>query len=504
MSTTLQTPLPPLATPGVYIQEIPTLPSSIVSVPTAVPVFVGYTQYATELTTGDLLTVPFQIDNMLEYQDYFGFPWPEGGLVAQVNDTLSPPSAIVTLNPATRSPYLMYYALQLYFANGGGPCYILSIGYYNAANPVINLGDFRDVNENFCPQLASYTDITLVLVPDAISILHSTTSPDTGMVEYYQLMSSAINHCITLQNRMVVMDVYPLAGTNIPPIQNINALRSVAGYTNGLSILDPANFKYAAAYYPRIYTTVTPSITDPITQLDNDSLVQVTLQSTGATSGLNTFKSTNLQIYFAVKNYIANNLKFLLPAAPAVVGVYASTDNAEGVWTAPANEGINLVVDLEQHINATDQGPMNVDPQTGMSVNVIRSFPGRGAAVIWGARTLAGNDNEWRYISVRRFFFMVEQSIKNAIEPYVFAANDNNTWTRVKAMIGNYLTGLWKQGALMGNTATESFYVFVGLGETMTDDDIWNGRMIVQVGLAAVRPAEFIILQFMQMVQSPS
>src|SRR6185312_12008650 len=154
------------------------------------------------------------------------------------------------------------------------------------------------------------------------------------------------------------------------------------------------------------------------------------------------------------------------------------------VWTAPANWPITAAVDLKEHISAKDQGPINVDPVTGMSVNVIRSFPGRGPAIIWGARTLAGNDNEWRYISVRRFFFMVEQSVKNAMEPLVFASNDNNTWSKVKAMIGNYLTGLWKQGALMGNTAKESFYVHVGLGETMVETDIWEGRMIVQIGMA--------------------
>jgi phage tail sheath protein FI len=395
----------------------------------------------------------------------------------------------------------MYYAVQIYFANGGGPCYILSVNYYNAADPIFNLSDFLNAG-NFCPILASKTDITLIVVPDAISIQHTAT-PDTGDKVYYELMSAAINHCITMQNRMVVMDVYPVTGYLIP-LQNIQALRNMDGNTNGLQLQDQSNFKYAAAYYPRIYTSVTPSITDPTTALDKDSLVKVTLQSTGATTTLDTFKATNLQIYNAVKNYIANNLEFLLPAAPAIVGVYAATDAASGVWTAPANQGIVMAVDLEQHINATDQGPMNVDPQTGMSVNVIRSFPGRGPAIIWGARTLAGNDNEWRYISVRRFFFMVEQSIKNAIEPYVFAPNDSNTWTRVKAMIGNYLTGLWKQGALMGSTASESYYVYVGLNETMTDDDIWNGRMIVQVGMAVVRPAEFIILQFMQLMQSPS
>jgi phage tail sheath protein FI len=506
MSTTIQTPLPQLATPGVYIQEIPTLPSSIVSVPTAVPVFVGYTQFAKELKTDDLLNVPFEISNFKEFTQYYGWPYPETGIEAQVNDTVKPPSAIVTVNETSRSPYLMYYAVQHFFANGGSTCYILSIAYYDSTNTVIDPTKYRDTSDNFCPVLNSYPDITLVVIPDAISIQHTTATPDGGYVAYYELMSSAINHCSAMQNRMLVMDVYPLLGTNLPPIQNVNALRGVQGYSNGLSIQDPENFKYAAAYYPRVYTNITPSITDPNTQLDKDSLVKVILQSTGASTTLDTFKTgptPNLQIYYAVKNAISANLKFLLPASPGIVGVYAATDAASQVWTAPANKGINLVTDLEMQINANDQGPMNVDPQTGLSVNVIRSLTGRGP-VIWGCRTLAGNDNEYRYIPVRRFFFMVEQSIKNAIEYYVFAPNDGNTWTRVKAMIGNYLTGIWKLGGLANGSAEDSFYVYVGLGETMTDDDVWNGRMIVQVGLAPVRPAEFIILQFMQMMQTAS
>ena len=117
MSTTIQTPLPQLATPGVYIQEIPTLPSSIVSVPTAVPVFVGYTQFAKELKKDDLLNVPFEISSFKEFYQYFGWAYPETGIEAQVNDTVKPPSAIVTVNEESRSPYLMYYAVQHFFAN---------------------------------------------------------------------------------------------------------------------------------------------------------------------------------------------------------------------------------------------------------------------------------------------------------------------------------------------------------------------------------------------------
>src|SRR3984957_1395966 len=197
MSTTTSLPSP-LNTPGVYIQEIPVLPASIVSVPTAVPAFVGYTQMATEITTGDLFGVPFMIDNIAEYQQYFGLPWPEPGLVALVDDTVSPPSTVVTLNEITRSPYLMYYSLQMYFANGGAPCYILCIGYYNKANAVINIGDYKGTDGvTFCPQLQKYNDITLIVLPDAMSIAHTAT-PDVGGSAYYELQSLAVNHCILM------------------------------------------------------------------------------------------------------------------------------------------------------------------------------------------------------------------------------------------------------------------------------------------------------------------
>jgi hypothetical protein len=145
-------------------------------------------------------------------------------------------------------------------------------------------------------------------------------------------------------------------------------------------------------------------------------------------------------------------------------------------------------------IDDEDQRDMNVT-STGKSVNAIRSFTGKGV-LVWGARTLAGNDNEWRYISVRRFYNMVEESVKKATEPFVFEPNDKNTWVKVKAMIENYLVLKWRDGALMGAKPEEAFFVHVGLGETMTALDIFEGRMIIEIGMAVVRPAEFIILRF--------
>src|SRR5579859_4071850 len=138
MATTLN-----LATPGVYIQEIPVIPSSIVSVPTAVPVFVGYTEIAAE-GTKSLHLVPWQIDSLLEYTTYFGSAMKEPGISVAIDATQMPPVAIPVVDEKARSKYLMYYAVQNYFANGGGTCYILSINTYNAANMVINVGDFLD------------------------------------------------------------------------------------------------------------------------------------------------------------------------------------------------------------------------------------------------------------------------------------------------------------------------------------------------------------------------
>ncbi|GAH08090.1 unnamed protein product, partial [marine sediment metagenome] len=118
-------------------------------------------------------------------------------------------------------------------------------------------------------------------------------------------------------------------------------------------------------------------------------------------------------------------------------------------------------------ITRSENDRLNVDVQAGKSINVIKAFTGKGI-LVWGARTLAGNDNEWRYISVRRFFNFVEESTKKATSQFVFEPNDANTWVRVKAMIENFLTVQWRAGALAGAKAEHAFYVKIGLGETMT------------------------------------
>ena len=487
MATTLN-----YATPGVYIQEIPVIPASIVSVPTAVPVFVGYTEKAVQ-GTRSLAGQPYQISSMLDYINYFGNAAPETGIVVTIDTSTNPPAATAILDTASQSKYLMYYSVQHYFNNGGATCYVLSIGLYN--NNAVNSTEYLDkVSGDFCPILEQYNDITLVVCPDALGLPDATT--------YYAVQNQSLKHCIKMQNRMAVMDVYRTTGKIwqddikfLRDDKNTDAGAAPGSVFPGLSVANaPEDFKFGAVYFPRLKTTLKFNVT-------NYSKVKVNFKNpAAAATTMDKLKTANNQQYNLADSYIQNKLQMLMPAAPAMVGIYASIDNSFGVWKSPANVAVSDAVDVEEQVSFFDQEDLNIDPFSGMSVNAIRSFPGRGPAIVWGARTLAGNDNEWRYISVRRFFFMVEQSIKNAMEPFVFETNDVNTWSKVTAMISTYLTELWRAKALMGTTPKDAFVVQVGMGITMTAQDVLEGRMIVLVKLAVVRPAEFIVLQFEQLM----
>ncbi|MEK9495884.1 phage tail sheath C-terminal domain-containing protein [Photorhabdus sp. P32] len=181
-----------------------------------------------------------------------------------------------------------------------------------------------------------------------------------------------------------------------------------------------------------------------------------------------------------------------IPPSAVMAGIYASVDNNRGVWQAPANVAIQGGLQPKYPVTDDLQGKYN----QGKALNMIRTFPKSGT-LVWGARTLEDSDN-WRYIPVRRLFNSAEQNIKNAMRSMVFEPNSQPTWKTVHRAIDNYLYALWQQGGLMGNKAEQAYFVQIGKGATMTDDDINQGKMIVKVGLAAVRPAEFIILQFTQ------
>ncbi|GAB3899913.1 hypothetical protein GCM10028803_21880 [Larkinella knui] len=214
-----------------------------------------------------------------------------------------------------------------------------------------------------------------------------------------------------------------------------------------------------------------------------------------------TLQTVLIEGFPALKS-ILNTLKSsssIVPPSGAVAGIYAYVDGTRGVWKAPANVSLSSVSGVTIELDDKKQESLNDHP-TGKSINAIRTFVGKGI-LVWGARTLDATSSEWRYVPVRRFYNLVEESARKACEHFVFEPNDANTWVKVRSMIENYLTTLWRQGALAGAKAEQAFYVRVGLKTTMTDVDINEGRMIVTIGMAPVRPAEFIILNFSQLMQ---
>ncbi len=183
-----------------------------------------------------------------------------------------------------------------------------------------------------------------------------------------------------------------------------------------------------------------------------------------------------------------------LPPSGAIAGITVATDAATGVWKAPANVTVQSCLGPAWRIDERDQETLNVH-ESGKSLNAIRSFPGRGA-VVWGARTLLSNSLEWRYVPVRRLFIYAEEYLGKTAQSFVFEPNDANTWLRIRFILEQFLQNLWRKGALSGNSATDAYYVEIGLGTTMTAQDILEGKLIVEIGMAVSRPAEFILIRY--------
>ncbi|MFL9833767.1 phage tail sheath family protein [Chryseobacterium terrae] len=439
-------------TPGVYVEEIAKFPPSVAQVETAIPAFIGYTAEGPK-------NQPTRISSMLEYETLFGKAKNEA-----FTFTIIPATTVAPIKPrtvtatVTPSPFKMYYAMQMYFANGGGPCYIVSVGNLATGYPAsVDMGDLEDGLDT----LEREDEPTLIVFPDAEKL----------GVDAYELYGQALQHAELMKDRFVIMDVVGDDDT------------AVADFRNNLD--SGENLKYGAAYYPKLETVLTYSYDTAIIVADNKTLEYL--------------KTNDSELYNLAKAAIESNKVVMAPSS-AMAGVYAKVDSTSGVFKAPANVGLSYVVAPTVKISHEDQENLNVDSTAGKSINAIRTFVGRGTTV-WGARTLDGNSNEWRYISVRRFFTMVEESVKKATERFVFEPNTANTWIRVQTMIENFLNQQWQDGALAGSKPEEAYYVSVGLNKTMSAQDILEGRMIIEVGMAAVRPAEFIVLRFSHKLQ---
>jgi len=556
--------MPSYRTPGVYVEEISTLPPSVAEVSTAIPAFFGYTEQGQGV---------HRLSTLLEFEELFGGPQKSDYVVSTTSSGADSSRVINTISRT--SPDVpesnLYYALSHFFKNGGGSCYVVSVGAFGTAPEAAHFSDGLAL-------LEKEDEPTLIVLTDAVNLDSS---------GYYSVASEALAQCAKLGDRFTILDVKD---------GDVDAFRGAAG-------IGANNLKYGAAYHPYVQTSITRHYDEASVSINSgeanqpvtstlafgeaavmvsyigaegaSSQAKFTLGEAGAevtisvdansrqltignvrdltgndvvaawtawaaennaagfdvsiagdgSGALDTLGSTfnsliapegggassttlasiksgeqpETALYNSVRTALAAE-RVTLPPSAAIAGIYAQVDRTRGVWKAPANVGVSAIIGPVTKITHEEQERLNVDSTGGKSINAIRAFTGKGT-LVWGARTLAGNDNEWRYVPVRRLFITIEESCQKATSFAVFEPNDSTTWLKVKGMIESYLYGLWEQGALAGSSADSAYFVNVGLGKTMTPQDVLEGRMNVEIGIAAVRPAEFIVLRFSHKLQ---
>ncbi|MDE9430778.1 phage tail sheath family protein [Xenorhabdus bovienii] len=494
-----------LKEPGVYIEEDASLALSVSNSATAVPVFIG--KFTPK--KGSPAQVCTRISNWLEFTSAFSLaPTTEivikseakialdaekktGNLVdnsespqlkaasaeissdteltpvveentrnqgsgksATSDETQKKPTWTYTIEQVNLSPAVQ--ALQLYFQNGGGACYIYSL------NQAENESTKNELALAAIPELIEQKgDITLLVCPEV---------EEAYKAKVYKAVLPL------LDNKKV--GYFLIADSN-----------------DGTPVAAVGKSAKAATYYPQLETNL------KFSTLPKDEDIRISgYEDKSGKDKLTDLKQLREKDQ-ALAQVIDTRLRLeqqqlrslTLPPSAAIAGIYCQTDSSRGVWKAPANVALTGVKSLTDKVDDKRQGDMN-----DKGVNVIRSFTDRGF-MVWGARTCVGaDDTKWRYIPVRRLFNSVERDIRQALRAVLFEPNNQPTWMRAKAAVDQYLYSLWQKNALMGNSPEEAYFVQIGQGITMSETDIKQGKMIMKVGLAAVRPAEFIVLQFTQ------
>lgn len=474
-------------TPGIYLVEKNAFPNSVVEVATAIPVFIGYTEKA-EYKSQSLLNKPYRITSFAEYSTIFGGA-PETKFTLD-EDGKSLTDSVLGDSADLSKRFRLYNSMRMFFQNGGSTCYILSVGNYADSIEESKLKDAIKL-------LEKEQEPTLVLVPDAVSL--------SDVDACANVQNEVLSHCNKMENRFAILDVYNgFKELSDEPVKTFR--EKITNYLN-----------YGAAYYPWLNASVVTADEVTFQAIANKDKLRAIIDASVTSSEIKALTAemvacedetraavihkalkTAAPKYSEVLELVRKELN-LMPPSAAMAGIYAAVDNASGVWKAPANVGVNGVVTPAVNLTDSEQEDLNV-PTNGKSVNAIRSFVGSGIKV-WGARTLDGNSQEWRYVNVRRTLIMIEESLRQASKAYVFEPNTLNTWVTMKSMFNNFLTNVWKRGGLAGASPEDAFEVYVGLNETMTADDILDGILRITVKVALSRPAEFIEITFQQQQQ---
>jgi len=542
------------AAPGVFINEKGAFPPSLVGVETAIAGFIGYTAKA-EVGSKPVGFKPVKIDSLADFEAAFGDAFRSTFDLTEVPLSAAD-FAAQRWNAAAQVFEQKYYALvrtsavfnlynsvRLFYANGGRACYVVSVGDYTdgGAAPDGALIDAAKLTQGLTA-IGTQTGPTMLVVPDAVLLTPDASSQGLPASTAFNALAQAmLAQCGALQDRVAILDVYgadaldPKAPKNRTFDNDLIIL--IESFQNGIG---DSFLNYGMAYFPFLVTSIVAAneidyrsfdirkpeqlallqgiLTDTAAQLYPDppnpgpaqnrnpqflalkKMIAAIPMTTGdsAVVKLNDSLTAAIPLLAQMEALVAKKLN-LLPPSSAMAGVYTFVDASRGVWNAPANMTLNSVASASVKLTDQQQSGLNA-PLNGKAVNVIRDFVGRGP-VVWGARTLDGNSLDYRYIQVRRTLIYIEASIKAALSPFAFAANDGKAWIAVTAMVSAFLTNLWSMGGLMGAKADEAFTVQCGLGSTMTSMDILEGTMIVQVTLQMIRPAEFVALTFRQKME---
>jgi phage tail sheath protein FI len=510
-------------TPGVYIEEVDRAMKPIQGVGTAVAAFIGFTEQAEEPPrngTGpiSLLNKPVLITNWNQFTQKFG------GFV--------------------EGAYLPH-AVYAYFANGGGRCYVISVD---------SLGASSDPDKASAAQVAlpatgkSKGELLLIKARQrgpvgndlGVAIKHegegetssfslTITRGGSGVERFSNLtLASGDHHVVTIVNTASkLIQVEVMTESDLLPAEGHYTLQGGAIKTLPVNVAqfegDPAQRQGLGALeaVEEVSIVCAPDLMSSYRRGDLDlkgvKAVQQALlnhcermkyrfaildtppdmipQQVGEwrqhQAGYDSKYGALYYPWLEIANPLgASGATMLVPPSGHVAGIYARTDTERGVHKAPANEVVAGILNLELNVTKEEQAGLNP-----IGVNCIRTFPGQGIRV-WGARTLS-SDPAWRYINVRRLFNFIEASIEVGTQWVVFEPNDQDLWARVRRDITAFLRRVWRSGALFGTTAEEAFYVKCD-AELNPPEVRDAGQLIIEIGLAPVKPAEFVVFRISQ------
>lgn len=513
--------------PTINSEAVNELASSIVPTAIGVPAFIGYTPQVS-YEGNSLLFKPMKITSFDEFLTYYGLPEIEKvSQVKQYNPSYTLVECThertekyhVVLNghtyailPDPNTIYYLYNSLKLFYENGGGEVYVVSVGEYSTTTS----GNYSAEGEQIVNENIKLNDLlkglealkvkdepTLYLCPDAVLLSEENNAT---LMQEMLVQSGSLGK---------VISIFDVIGSDHPTDDNLQEVVKTFRENTGVNHLS-----FGTAYFPFVGTSIMQvddidysnilggEIERLVTYInpDNNHDINVIVNEIilGGNKANNALHQKLYHLSPAYKMLITQVLKVtnLLPPSGGVAGVINAMDTKAGVWKTPANKTIVGVNSLPIHLTDEQQSTLIYDEVGGKSINAIRYFDGIGI-LIWGARTLDGNNSALRYIPVKRTLMYIEQSCKKAIKPYAYEPNTTQTWDSMKAMVSDILISIWEEGGIIGPNAEDAFKVQIGVGSSMTAQDVLNGIVKIKIYVAVVHSAEFMVVDIQQQQVTP-